>query len=86
MSRRAQPEMRAPAFVDELEGAAWLERRLGRHGPLLVLSGITDRQTRRDRLREAITKRGLEAVICDAVANKCLTYAAAFERVYGEKL
>ncbi len=68
------------------DGEMWLAKRLEQHGYHVFL-GDTDRPERCRRLRAAIIDTGREQVIAGRAANgKGETYAAAFERLYGEPL
>lgn len=69
----------------DLDAEAWLATRLGNHG-VEVFIGLTDFDTRRERIRSAITANQLELVIVGANERKPETYAQAFERVYREPL
>ncbi len=51
-----------------------------------VFSGVTDTATRKARMREAITSRGLAEAICGKRDGKVETFRAVFERIYGEAL
>lgn len=51
-----------------------------------VFSGVTDTETRKARMREAITERGLAEAICGKRDGKVETFRAVFERIYGEAL
>ena len=65
---------------------AFIVRRLGEHGSE-VYAGITDRDTRRERIRAAIIDGKHEAAIIGKTpAGKAETYAACFERFYGQPL
>jgi DNA-binding LacI/PurR family transcriptional regulator len=62
----------------------YLSRRLEEQG-YHVFMGITDRQTRQERLREAIMARGCDSTIIGAIpgTRRPETYSAAWERIYG---
>lgn len=68
-----------------LSNEIWLAQRLRRHGAY-VFEGVTDRDTRRERVRDAILAHGLETVIVGRHEGKPCTYGEAFERLYGEPL
>ena len=53
----------------------WFARRLKKHGVANIFAGTTDSQIRKQRFRAAIIERNLQD-----------QYAAAFERLYHEKL
>lgn len=70
----------------------WLARRCDDFGRRVngvyaaVFSGVTDTETRKARMREAITERGLAEAICGKRDGKVETFRAVFERIYGEAL
>lgn len=71
--------------MDVMDAEAWLAKRLGRDGELIRLfDGVTDSNTRREKLRAAILRRG-PSRICGHRDGRDLTYADAFERIYGER-
>jgi hypothetical protein len=76
--------MSAPE-LQRLAHEQWLAQRLGEHGAG-VFTGLTDRDTRRERFRAAILEHGLEAVVVGRHEGKPQTYAQAFERLFGEAL
>ena len=51
-----------------------------------VFSGVTDTATRKARMREAITGRGIAEAICGKRAGRVETFSATFQRIYGEAL
>lgn len=51
-----------------------------------VFSGVTDTATRKARMREAITERGIAEAICGKRSGHVETFRAVFERIYGEAL
>ena len=51
-----------------------------------VFSGVTDTETRKARMREAITDRHLADAICGKRGEKVETFRAVYQRVYGEAL
>jgi hypothetical protein len=63
----------------------WLAQRLRQHGAA-VFEGVTDRDTRRERVRAAILENGLASVVLGRREGKPCTYAEAFVHVYGEPL
>ena len=70
----------------KLEGEAWLLRRLLRH-KVDALAGVVAECDRKTRFRAAIRDNGLEQVVAgSSKGRKPVNYAAAFERLYGEKL
>ncbi len=71
--------------LPKLDGELWLAKRLGEHGAG-VFDGVTDHETRRERFRRAILEHALWPVIAGSRDGKCETYAAVFERLYGERL
>lgn len=71
--------------MDVMDSEAWLAKRLGRDGELIRLfDDVTDSNSRREKLRAEILKRGPEK-ICGHRDGRDLTYADAFERIYGER-
>ena len=66
------------------KGEMWLARRLGDFGA--VFSGVTDTATRKARMREAITSRGLAEAICGKRDGKVETFSETYCRIYGEAL
>ena len=84
---RALPT-RAPTLAAE----QWLAARLSIHRALPdaagIFAGASDHASRRERFRAAISGEGLAYVVCgrDPQSRKPLTYAEAFERIYGERL
>lgn len=67
-----------------LNGEVWLARRLGMRGVLLVFDGITDPDERKRRMRAEIKRRNLADIRVRLEGP--LTYAGAFQRLYGEAL
>lgn len=51
-----------------------------------VFSGVTDTETRKARMREAITERGIAEAICGKRDGQVESFRAVFERIYGEAL
>lgn len=81
-------ESAQPDALTRLKGEVWLARRLLRHD-VDALAGVTDNELdRKARFRDAIKKHGLEVVTVGShdQGRKPITYAAAFERLYGEPL
>lgn len=71
---------------DLLTRELWLAQRLRQHGAA-VFDGVTDRDTRRERARAAILENGLASVVLGrGKSGKPMTYAQAFEALYGEPL
>lgn len=71
---------------DLLTRELWLAQRLRQHGAA-VFEGVTDRDTRRERVRAAILAHGLAQVIVGRDRDrKPRTYAQLFEAIYGEPL
>lgn len=77
-----------PTNSDRVLGEAWLARRLGKHGVVVVFEGVMTADEHKERLREVIRERGLETVICarNPTTGKPDRYAQVFERLYGEPL
>jgi hypothetical protein len=68
----------------EVQGELWLAGRLGIDD---LYAGLTTREKRRERIREAILDRGLEQVVLGrAPDGKADTYSRAFERLYRQPL
>lgn len=83
---------RKPAQLNLADGAelltreVYLARRLKDHG-CDVFAGSSDTASRKACFRRVITERGLDCTIVGKDSGgKCLTYAQAFERTYGEPL
>jgi hypothetical protein len=70
----------------ELTGELYLASHLAAHGVRDVFAGITDAAERKARIRSGIIGAGLATVICGTKERKPVTYAQAFERLYGEAL
>lgn len=51
-----------------------------------VFSGVTDTETRKARMREAIRSRGLAEAICGKRGGNVETFRAVFQRIYSEAL
>ena len=81
----SQSEMRY-TFKD-FDTEEFFVRRLADHRRA-IHAGVTDREERRERIRFAILDGGLDCTIIGRhpVTKKPETYAAAFERYYGEPL
>lgn len=79
--------MTAPEAAEE-----WLARRCDDFGRRVngvyaaVFSGVTDTATRKARMREAITERGLAEAICGKRGGKVETFGETYQRIYGEAL
>lgn len=73
-----------------LDGEMWLARRLSRFGVLVgTFEGVTTSAERKQRLRQEIQRRGLDQVNVELEGMKkrsTITYAQAFERLYGERI
>lgn len=79
----ARAHVRSPTW--ELEAEMWLTHRLGNFGH--VFEGVTDRELRKRRIREAIIEGKLDVAIAGKGANgKAETFAQVFERLYHERL
>ncbi len=70
----------------DLSSEMWLAKRLRDHRGPDVFDGITDKETRKSRFREAVESCGLRSVVIGSVDGKPVNWAAAFERCYGEPL
>lgn len=68
-----------------LTGEEWLAKRFGELGYDVVFGGLDPTQ-RKQRIREHIVEHGLECAIADSQLRKPITFAQAFERLYGERL
>lgn len=80
---RARAHVKSPTW--ELEAEMWLTHRLGNFGH--VFEGVTDRELRKMRIREAILEGNLDVAIAGKGANgKAETFAQVFERLYHEPL
>jgi hypothetical protein len=74
------------AANERLEGETWLLRRLLRHKVDALAGDVTELE-RKARFRAAIRDNGLDLVVAGSTKeHKPINYAAAFERLYGEKL
>lgn len=79
--------MTAPEAAEE-----WLARRCDDFGRRVngvyaaVFSGVTDTETRKVRMREAITDRHLADAICGKRGGNVETFRAVFQRIYSEAL
>jgi hypothetical protein len=79
--------MTAPEAAEE-----WLARRCDDFGRRVngvyaaVFSGVTDTETRKARMREAITDRHLADAICGKRGGNVETFRAVFQRIYSEAL
>jgi len=79
--------MTAPEDAEE-----WLARRCDDFGRRVngvyaaVFSGVTDTETRKARMREAIRSRGLAEAICGKRGGNVETFRAVFQRIYSEAL
>jgi len=79
----------------EFDVESWIVRRLdqqtsrnGVESPYRrIFEGVTDRETRKERIRDAIARAKLDvAIIGKNPSGKPETYAQIFERFYGEPL
>jgi hypothetical protein len=68
--------------VPDLKNEIWLATRIAGKFSSEIFGGLTDVETRKNRMRRAITDRRLS----DALVAKGVTFAAAFERLYREPL
>lgn len=76
--------MSDPAHI--LDAELWFVGRLRDH-IAQIFTGDTDRDVRRERIRQAIVSAQLERVILGKnAAGKPENYSDAFERLYGEPL
>ncbi len=76
---------------DTVHGELWLAKRLVQHSalpdPVGIFAGVSDPVTRKERVRQAIRRKALGSVIAARGRNgKPVTYAEAFERLYGEPI
>lgn len=71
-------------FAD-LDREMWLWKRLREHGAA-IFDGVTDRQMRKERAREAINQVGALVVAGRGKDRKPMTYKDLYEIVYGEAL
>src|SRR5262245_2975324 len=69
-------------LAKEMEQEAWLIKRLGTHGAA-VDAGLTDKDIRRERMREAISKVGPTVIVGRKKDGSPLTYEEAFQQLYG---
>ena len=72
--------------MSELESEMWLAQRMLDHRGPDVFDGMTDREGRKQRFREAIKACGLESVVIGAKDKKPVNWRAAFKLVYHEEL
>jgi hypothetical protein len=68
--------------MPDLRNEWWLAERVYGKELCTVFGGVTDVEIRRDRMRAAIIKRGLQ----ETLVSKASTFARAFERCYGQSL
>lgn len=86
MSRAKRKQLNLPNGAETLNRELYMARRLMDHG-CDVFAGSSNTATRKACFRRVITQRGLEHTILGKDSSgKCLTYAQAFERTYGEAL
>lgn len=69
--------------TEHLRREAQLVRRLGEHG-MAVFTGDTTVEVRRERVREAIARVGCSVICGRDAQGRPVTYAQAFERLYGQ--
>lgn len=67
--------------MPDLKNEIWLAKRVCGTKVCALFSGVTNVPIRCERMRQAILERGLEESM---IGNS--TYAAAFQRLYGEPL
>jgi hypothetical protein len=73
--------------IPALDHELWLLERLREKGVEVdPFDGTTDVPERAARMRQAILDRDLTCVVAGSKERKPITYAQAFERLYGEKL
>lgn len=86
MSRAQQKQLNLPDGAELLKREMFMAAKLQAHG-CDVFAGSSDGESRKALFRRVLTERGLDCVIVGKdSAGKCLTYAGAFERTYGEPL
>lgn len=69
-----------------LHDEAWFAQRMLDHRGPDVFDGVTDVDTRKQRMREAINSCGLACVVIGAKEGKPVSWRVAFESLYGEPL
>ncbi len=77
--------------VPTVKAELWLAKRLAQHSALTdpegIFASVSDPATRKERIRAAIHAKGISGVIsARGRSGKPVTYAEAFERLYGESL
>lgn len=72
-------------MLDELDNEMWLANRIRAHG-IFIFEGVTTPEIRKQRMRDAINKIGSEVVVGRGKDRKPVSYARAFEHLYGESL
>ena len=72
--------------MSDLDSEIWLAQRLLDHRGPDVFDGITNRQERCKRFREAIKNCGLETVVIGSKNDKPMNWREVFESLYGESL
>lgn len=85
---KIEPPRREPLQLDaydHLTGEEWMAKRLGDFGYEIVFGGLNPSE-RKARIRQAVKDAELECVTAGKFDGKPLTYAQAFERLYGERL
>lgn len=68
-----------------LDGEMYIAKRLREHG-VGVFEGLTTAEQRKQRVREAINAAGPAVIIGRGKDRRTMTYAEAFEALYGEPL
>ena len=69
-------------MIVDIKHEIWLAKLIYKSEICTLFVGITDTVIRRDRMRQIIRDRNLR----DVIVKKNVTYAQAFERLYGCKL
>jgi len=86
MSRTHPKQLSLPEGAELLSREMFMASRLKLHG-YDVFQGSCDTASRKACFRRVLTEAGIElAIIGKYSTGKCLTYAQAFERTYGEPL
>ena len=71
--------------LEQMDREVWLARRLGQFGH--VFAGVTDRDLRKQRCREAIREGGHEVAIAGRGKDgRPRTFSEIFEDIFGEPL
>lgn len=74
------------ASLNQLDSELWLRERMLDHRGPDVFDGATDTNTRKQRMREAISSCGLASVVIGAKRGKPVNWRDAFASLYGEPL